>query len=578
MISRLERLYRRKVSAESLFSYDLAEELCDCAIAMRRDITVLLDQRGRLQHVAVGVESHLEQILELKPPEPEAGLSDFYCFRTHLGWCDFSQPEMSLPDQVTVLQYHLPIMGVLIAGTQKAFSRQRGESPHFCDAVFLLHPTTSTTPEESMACEVEPPMVAHQLEAESLEKWIDWGKEVFSPQRSKKTTSQAHGKERALLIGVDITTKHETYKTGTRLDIEDSMGELRLLAETAGAQVVGQMIQSRKQPDSTTYIGKGKAQALALEIQQNQAQVVIADDELSPAQQRTLEKILRVKVIDRTEVILDIFAQRAHSREGKIQVALAQLSYLLPRLMGRGRMFSQQTAVGAKAGIATRGPGETQLETDRRVLKKRVAHLEQEAKAVVQHRQRQRRQRQQTDVPLITLVGYTNAGKSTLMHRLTQANILVEDKLFATLDPTIRRLYLPTGRETLLSDTVGFIQKLPTFLVKAFQSTLEEVSEADILLHVWDVSHPSRLAHWHAVEETLCELGISDVPVVTVCNKVDRLKNKARELQSLEPLFSNSDKDWAAISATTGEGVDDLLAVIAQLCDEMALNPITKYQ
>ncbi len=414
MISRLERLYRRKISAGHLFSYELAEELCDCAITMRREITILLDHRGRIQHVAVGIESDLEQLPDNDPPDPESGLSNLYCFRTHLGWADFLTPEESLPDQVTVLQYHLPVIGVLIAGVKKEFSRHQGENPHYCDAVFLVHPVFNITDDEPLSCEVEPPLVARQMEEESLDKWFEWGEESFASNASKQARRAHHSNtnsdtERALLIGVGASPKDSDTESA-QLNVVDSISELRLLAETAGATVVGEMIQTRKYPEPATYIGKGKAKELALEIQQKQIQIVIADDELSPAQQRTLEKILRVKVIDRTEIILDIFAQRARSREGQIQVALAQLNYLLPRLVGRGRMFSQQTSVGAKAGIATRGPGETQLETDRRVLRKRVTHLEQEAKAVVKHRQRQRQQRQQNDVPLIALIGYTNAG------------------------------------------------------------------------------------------------------------------------------------------------------------------------
>jgi GTP-binding protein HflX len=278
-----------------------------------------------------------------------------------------------------------------------------------------------------------------------------------------------------------------------------------------------------------------------------------------------LERILRVKVIDRTELILDIFAQRAQSREGKIQVELAQLQYEMPRLKGRGRMFSQQTSVGAKGGIATRGPGETKLETDRRLLRERVTVLEREAQEVMKHRQFQRQSRGQSKTPVVALVGYTNAGKSTLMRRLTQADVLVEDRLFATLDPTIRKLYLGTDEETgrpqeiLLSDTVGFIRKLPTFLIKAFRATLEEVANADLIWHVWDVSHPMRMQQTESVHEVLetlwSELNVSPPQIWTLCNKVDQLKDADAELSVVTTGLENA---WP-ISALTGEGLPELL-------------------
>jgi GTPase len=273
-------------------------------------------------------------------------------------------------------------------------------------------------------------------------------------------------------------------------------------------------------------------------------------------------------VIDRTELILDIFAQRAQSREGKIQVELAQLQYEMPRLKGRGRMFSQQTAVGAKGGIATRGPGETKLETDRRILRERVTMLEKEAMQVVRHRQFQRHSRQQSQVPLIALVGYTNAGKSTLMRRLTQADVLIEDRLFATLDPTIRKLYLGRDddesgyvpQEVLLSDTVGFIRKLPTFLIQAFRATLEEAASADLLWHVWDVSHPERLHQAQSVHEILNtlfeELEVAPPTIWTLCNKVDSLPNPEAEL---EVIAASIETPMFPISARTGEGIPELL-------------------
>lgn len=563
LLHRLEKLYQRRVRGGQAVSYELAEELCELSLEAKREITLLLDFQGRVELVVVGDAESLDQIASIALPQSADGTAKRYCLHTHLGW-----KAPSLGDQVTVLQFHFPLMGVLMAGLSPkipgGFSQQFGEHPHFCDAVYLLHPTEQR--EDGVArkrsCEVLEPMTARQAAEEPLEKWVEWAEPVFESAHRQV----AKAGERALLMGV--------HPGGAEAEsaLQDTLDELSQLAKSAGAIVVDRVFQIRKSPDPNTYIGSGKADELAFLIQQLDIDLVIADDELSPVQQRNLERILRGKVIDRTELILDIFAQRAQSREGKIQVELAQLQYEMPRLKGRGRMFSQQTAVGAKGGIATRGPGETKLETDRRILRERVTTLEKEAMQVVRHRQFQRQSRKRSQVPLIALVGYTNAGKSTLMRRLTQADVLVEDRLFATLDPTIRKLYLgePHGmgdidavaipQEVLLSDTVGFIRKLPTFLIKAFRATLEEAASADLLWHVWDVSHPERLKQAESVHEVLQalfdELDVESPPLWTLCNKVDRLHQPESELAV---IAANLDTPVFPISARTGEGIPELL-------------------
>jgi len=548
-LARLEKLYRRRLTTDQVCSYDLAEELCELTVTTRRAITLLMDHQGRVGLVVLADADSLDQVAHIPPPSPHSGGSELYAIHTHLGWA-----PPSLGDQVTLLQYHYPLMGILMAGTETHFSQQHGEHPKWCDGAFLLHPTLGqdgTTRETTTVG----PMTARALEQTPLSMYLEWAEPVFHPPSTRKAKQTL---EKALLIGI--------LPSGHAFDPENldpSMQELQALAETAGATVVSTLCQTRQRPDPKTFIGSGKAESLALQVQEHQVDVVIANEPLSPVQQRNLEKILRVKVLDRTEVILDIFAQRAQSREGQIQVELAQLQYLLPRLVGRGRMFSQQTAVGAKGGIATRGPGETKLETDRRVLHQRMTRLEREADEVVKHRAFQRQKRSDASIPTLSLVGYTNAGKSTLLNALTGANILAEDKLFATLDPTTRRLRLPSGQSVLLSDTVGFIQKLPTFLVKAFRATLEEAQNADLILHVWDVSHPQREEHRQTVAETLQDLDMTDCPQLVLCNKVDALTPE--DVSWAEPR-EGENLPMIPISAKTGQGLDTLKQVLDEFC------------
>lgn len=354
--------------------------------------------------------------------------------------------------------------------------------------------------------------------------------------------------ERAVLVGVRLPDMQEWQFT-------ESMEELSSLADTAGAVVVGRFMQNRQHPEPATFIGKGKAEELADYCREAAANIVISDRELSPAQARNLEEKIGIKVIDRTQLILDIFARRAQTKEGKLQVELAQLKYLLPRLTGLGTQLSR-----LGGGIGTRGPGETKLETDRRRIRKRISDLERELKEVQQHRALLRKDRRDEPLPLVSLVGYTNAGKSTLLRTLTGADILVEDKLFATLDPTTRRVRLPNNDIVLLTDTVGFIQSLPHHLVAAFRATLEEVQEADLLLHVVDVSHPNCEGQIRAVESVLESLKSLNKPVIMVFNKMDLLQDP-QDLPLTEYPKLN-------ISALTGQGIEQLLSLIADVLKE----------
>lgn len=334
--------------------------------------------------------------------------------------------------------------------------------------------------------------------------------------------------------------------------LEDRLAELCDLVRSAGGQVVDAITQRRDSPDPATVVGRGKLEALRLACEEAAADLVVVDRELSPAQARNLERALGVRVIDRTQLILDIFAQRAQSREGKLQVELAQLTYLLPRLTGRGTSLSR-----LGGGIGTRGPGETKLETDRRRIRVRIQHLRHQLAEVARRRGQLRRRRRLHQFPAVVLVGYTNAGKSTLFERLTGSPTLVADRLFATLDPMTRRLALPGGDVALLTDTVGFIHELPHDLVAAFRATLEEVAEADLLLHVVDASHPQAEARYEAAVRVLEQLGAADRPSITVWNKVDRLPPGA----AAAPVRGGDRA--VAVSAVTGQGLEELKQTIA---------------
>ncbi len=355
--------------------------------------------------------------------------------------------------------------------------------------------------------------------------------------------------ERVILVGVEL----DEHSSRSAMQIDACLDELEELVKTAGATAVARSVQKRERIHPGHYLGKGKIEELKLMLQTYDATGIVCDDELSPAQLKNLEQMLETKVMDRTIVILDIFAARAISGEGKIQVELAQLKYRLSRLTGMGASMSR-----LGGGIGTRGPGEKKLETDRRYIKERIAELNQQAQEIRTHRELLREQRSKKGTPVVSLVGYTNAGKSTLLNMLTEAGVLAEDKLFATLDTTTRKVELPGGSEILLTDTVGFIQKLPHHLVQAFRATLEELKYADILLHVVDASNPNRAEHMQVVYQTLKDLGCADTPVITVYNKMDC------DVELPLPMDAMA-RDIAQISAAKGEGLDVLLRQIESL-------------
>ncbi|MEY3663614.1 MAG: hypothetical protein RI919_1130, partial [Actinomycetota bacterium] len=358
--------------------------------------------------------------------------------------------------------------------------------------------------------------------------------------------------EKVLLIGL--------WGEQTLQDAENSLRELAALAETAGSEVLDGLLQRRAHPDPATYLGKGKAQELRQMVIATGADTVIADTELAPSQRRALEDVVKVKVIDRTAVILDIFAQHAKSREGKAQVELAQLEYLLPRLRGMSRQAGGQAAGGV--GMGSRGPGETKIELDRRRINTRMAKLRKQIIAMKPAREAKRSSRKKNSVPSVAIAGYTNAGKSSLLNRITSAGVLVENALFATLDPTVRKSQTPDGREYTLADTVGFVRNLPHQLVEAFRSTLEEIGDSDLIVHVVDASHPDPSSQIATVRDVIGEVGASDIPELIVFNKIDLADETMRlALRGLEPSS-------VFVSARSGEGIEELQELLARLIPE----------
>ena len=376
---------------------------------------------------------------------------------------------------------------------------------------------------------------------------------------AKKTPEPTKARpERVYLVGVDLRNQISL------LSVDESLAELSLLADTAGLEVVGQSIQRLDQPNVQTFIGPGKVDEVKILAAEVQAEVILFDEELSGRHLRELEQIFgaELRVLDRTALILDIFAQHAHTREGSLQVELAQYEYRLPRLTRAWTHLARQAGggggrAGSVGGVGLRGPGETQLEVDRRDIRRRIDHLKDELEKVRTHRQQYRSRRKRSKIPVVALVGYTNAGKSTLLNFLSNADVYVANQLFATLDPTTRRVELPGGNIALFTDTVGFIQKLPTTLVAAFRATLEEIADADLLVHVVDITHPDAQAQVRAVHDTLDEINAGHIPVLTALNKIDRLADPDKARAAVT-RFPNS----VAISALNGEGVGEFLETV----------------
>ena len=490
----LQSLYDLSVPVGQLSTKELNERLIAVTEEIGREVAVYVDRKGRIIEISVGSTWTVD--LPAVDARSEVRLSGVRCIHTHPS----GDTELSDPDISSLRRLRFDAMA--------AIGRLSGESVG-CLGFF----TGEKEEDGTLEVQLFGPVRADHLNRIRLTPLIQSINKRLSRERTQATDDE---EERAVLAGIDAPMACAVWMT------EDSLAELAELARTAGATVVGTFIQKKAKPDTALFLGRGKVEEIAMFIQNERATLVIFDDELTPSQQRNLEMALGVKILDRTALILDIFAQRARTAAGKLQVELAQMKYSLPRILGQGLVLSR-----LGGGIGTRGPGETKLEVDRRRIRRRIHDIEGEIERLKKERLLHRERRRAARIPVAALVGYTNAGKSTLLNALTGADVFVEDKLFATLDPTTRSLRLADGREILVTDTVGFIQKLPHTLVQAFHATLEEVVEADLLLHVVDVSNEAAEFQIEAVTEVLKELGAAEKPMLYVLNKLDRLTNGA---------------------------------------------------
>lgn len=525
-IEKLDKLFTYVIEQDHFVSNELISEMASISLEINREVAVYVTRKGKIIEVSVG-DSTTVGLMPVKGKRSGNRLSGIRCIHTHPG----GSAQLSDVDFSAIEILNLDAMA--------AIGLVSGKEPEIC--VGIKNPGAAWGNGKFLVYGPVPLDVLKKHNLMEIIKLVD----------REHTTSGGFITD---TIPVEKAILFAVLRKGTSEDsVRGSLDELAQLAKTAGVEVLASGFQPRQKPDVATYIGKGKAHDLSLEAQALGANVIIFDDELTPAQQRNLETITNAKIIDRTALILDIFAQRARTMEGKLQVELAQLNYLLPRLTGIGTALSR-----LGGGIGTRGPGETKLEVDRRRIRKRISDINRQLEAVKKNREMHRINRKTAPIPVVSLCGYTNSGKSTLLNSLTDSDVLAEDKLFATLDPTTRRLDLPDKKAVLLSDTVGFINKIPHHLIAAFRATLEEVIEADILVHVVDLSHPAMEQQMNSVLCLLADLGTSHKPMITVFNKIDKLTDMSI-VNNLEKRVSDS----VFISALTGEGTDRLLHIIA---------------
>jgi len=528
ILDTLKQLYDFKAAPWQLVSPEIALQMAKITIAVNREVNIFLDRKGNVMSVSIG-DSNTVSLPELPGRRGSGRLSGIRCVHTHPG----GNPKLSGIDLSALRSHKYDLMAAI--GVNE-------ENPEDSAVNFAI--ITGKDENGQYTVQEYGVLKPDALENLFLPNIISSAEKLLA--LTDDTQKIAQRAERAMLVSLEYGKQDRMWTS------EDSLEELRQLAETAGAEVIAKFLQKRPKPDPGLFIGRGKVRDLALYAQQEDIDLCIFDEELSPAQQRNLEQALGIKVLDRTALILDIFAQRAHTNEGKLQVELAQLQYTLPRIMGQGLSLSR-----LGGGIGTRGPGETKLETDRRIIRDRIAYIKSCIDKVKNVRQLHRVNRNKNQVPSISLVGYTNAGKSTLLNVLTNSDVYEKDQLFATLDPTTRKLDLPDKRQAILTDTVGFIQRLPHQLIAAFKSTLEETLDADLLVHVIDVSHPLYKEQSEAVYHVLQDAGAQDKPVLSVFNKIDKLPEDSGLLDQLKAI-----PESVCISAKKQIGLDLLLEEI----------------
>ena len=522
IIEQLEALYDIKLSSKEFISIELSQILAEFTSLLNREISVFISRTGRILDVSVGSDTNVS-LPYMRKRRGTLGLSGIRCIHTHPN----GSSMLSDVDRGTLLSSRLDAMAAISVKDGNAMSICIGMIGDKLDETVFYGPyRTNKVPNEALMTEI-------MLKTAKVAELV-------------RLSETAEKKEKAILIGLNSSEK--------------SMKELALLADTAGAEVVYSDVQNRDR-DKGTYVGKGKAKELALAASALDADIAIFNDELTPIEEKNLEEILCLKIVDRTMLILDIFAGRAKTKEGKLQVELAQLKYSLPRLSGEGISLSR-----LGGGIGTRGPGEKKIETDRRRIRRRIYELEKEIDAVSEDRELRRTRREKNRIREVALVGYTNAGKSTILNKISGAGVYADDRLFATLDTVTRRIELPDGSSVLLTDTVGFIDKLPHDLVNAFRATLEETARADLLLNVVDSSNPDASMQEEVVRKVLNEIGAGDIPVLSVYNKSD-----------VTGKFYD-DAAGISISAKTGEGIERLLERIALMLKPKTKNMVIKLQ
>ena len=529
-IAILEQLYQLRVPPWQLVSQEIAVQMAQVTSAINREVNIFLDRKGTVLSVSVG-DSNTVSLPDLPGRRGSGRLSGIRCIHTHPG----GNPKLSGIDLSALRSHKYDLMAAIGVNDEK---------PE--DFVFNFAIITGKDGYGQYTVQEYGVLKPDVLETLFLPNIISSAEKLLAATDDNQKLEQRP--ERTMLVSLEYGKQDRLWTS------EDSLEELRQLAETAGADVIAKFLQKRPKPDPGFFIGRGKVRDLALYAQQEDIDLCVFDEELSPAQQRNLEQALGIKVLDRTALILDIFAQRARTNEGKLQVELAQLQYTLPRLMGQGLSLSR-----LGGGIGTRGPGETKLETDRRMIRDRIAYIKGCIDKVQNVRNLHRSYRNKNQVPSVSLIGYTNAGKSTLLNVLTNSDVYEKDQLFATLDPTTRQLDLPDKRQAVLTDTVGFIQRLPHQLIAAFKSTLEETLDADLLVHVIDVSHPLYKEQSEAVYRVLQEVGAQDKPVLSVFNKIDKLPQDSGLLEQLRAI-----PESVCISAKKQIGLETLLSVITE--------------
>lgn len=544
-LKQLRRLYHQRIPGDRVTTPEFAQRLAAVSTEINKPVCAYLNRRGQVIRVGVGTPRQTQIPLMELPRYGAERLSGIRCIATQL------KPEANSDAALTSMALQRLDALVVMNVTASGFKKRGGAASGYVKEAYLAHLTPqdsriltatqrsgniNTSDYSAPSWSISPPMSLDMLGKQDFMDLVEGLEEEFRREYTALDVDSDH--ERVLIVGImtgDLSSQ----------EFQGTLAEIARLVDTAGGDVVQMLQQKRNRVHPQTVVGEGKVQEIALAAQTLGANLVVFDRDLSPAQVRNLEAQIGVRVVDRTEVILDIFAQRAQSGAGKIQVELAQLEYMLPRLTGRGQAMSR-----LGGGIGTRGPGETKLETERRAIQRRITRLQKEVNQLQAHRERLRQRRQNQGVPTVAIVGYTNAGKSTLLNALTNAEVYTADQLFATLDPTTRRLTIPHAvsgdrQEILLTDTVGFIHELPASLVDAFRATLEEVTEADALVHLVDLSHPAWLNQVRSVREILKQMPVTPGPAIVVFNKIDQANSETLALAREEfpmAVFISADK------------------------------------